>query len=206
MRLLKWFFPLPCLRCGRLSDALCDDCYERLPFEPHWRDLEKLSVACALKYEKEGDVSELVHCFKYKHQSDVQRLLVPLMADALSLLQVDFSELVLVPVPLHRKRELERGYNQARLLAKGVSKRLGCGFWDGLVRVKETASQVELGSRAARMQNLLGAFELGSAQPSGQLVLVDDIVTTGSTLLSCAEVLRAAGAESILALTLANRE
>lgn len=203
--LLRIFFPTPCLLCGYLSEALCWRCYESIPFEPHVRTIKDLKVCSALYYEENSLIEKLIHPFKYQHQADLYRLLVPPMKRALELL-MEPKDLILVPVPLHRKRFLERGYNQAELLAKNLARNLGCRYEKLLSRVRDTGYQAHVKNREERICNMAGAFSVSKQMPSGQIVLVDDIVTTGSTLIACAEALRAAGASSISALTLADRD
>jgi ComF family protein len=174
-------------------------------FEPHVRELEGLQVCSALYYEEESVVGRLVRPFKYSHQADLFRIFVPWMREALRLLG-ERGEVVFVPVPLHKSRELERGYNQSELLARWLASSLGQRLWKGLVRTRDTGSQARLSDRQSREENIKSAFEVAGAIPGYPIVLVDDIVTTGSTLLACSETLRAAGAKNIFALTLADRE
>jgi len=127
------------------------------------------------------------------------------MERALRLL-IEPSGVLFVPVPLYVKRERERGYNQAELLARSLSIRIGANYEMFLHRIRDTASQVEIGNRTERLKNLDGAFRLvGRADLSQRIVLVDDIVTTGSTLLECYKVLTEAGYKNVSALTLADR-
>jgi ComF family protein len=117
---------------------------------------------------------------------------------------------LLVPVPLHGSRERERGFNQAALLAGGLSRALArtrdaAGFEArALLRTKATPPQTGL-SFAARRDNVRGAFSVAEPERvrGRVVVLIDDVMTTGSTLSACAEALKAAGAERVLALTLA---
>lgn len=209
--LIRILFPSPCLSCGYLSEALCTRCFHSLPFSPHRRELGGLSVVSPYFYEEDALLAHLIHPFKYSHQADLFRIFAPGLTESLRLLSLDLREFTLIPVPLHKSRLLERGYNQAELLARVVAKRLGCRMWNGLVRSKDTGFQSHVKSRKEREENIRGAFELSKWErfgfaEDGQLVLVDDIVTSGSTLLACAEVLRAAGVRNISALTLADRE
>jgi len=204
-QLLQTLFPSPCVGCAYLGQALCERCREELSFNPHLRELPELSV-CAALYYTPGDLLEgLIHPFKYSHQADLARFLVPPLREALKLL-LEPSQIVLVPVPLHRSRWLERGYNQAELLAQGVGRALGVRVLPLLKRVRATESQALLQHRVDREGNLQGAFAVNGPIPlDSQIVLVDDIVTTGSTLLTCAQTLRAAGATKVSALVLADR-
>jgi ComF family protein len=208
--LLRILFPSPCVECGFLSEALCVRCFQKVPFQPHVRELDGLSVCSALYYEEESVIGRLVKPFKYSHQADLFRIFVPWMREALRLLNSE-ERVIFVPVPLHKSRELERGYNQSELLASWIAKSMGCPMQRLLKRVKDTGSQAQLADRKSRKENMNNAFEITDRNTRlrrGEypIVLVDDIVTTGSTLLACAEALRAAGVRKIFALTLADRE
>lgn len=203
--LFRILFPSPCVQCGYLSEALCGRCFHEVDFKPHVRELPGLRVCSALFYEEKSIVGRLIRPFKYSHQADLFRTFVPWMKQALHLLGTG-EKVLFVPVPLHKSRELERGYNQAELLAKWMAKDLGCSAARLIRRVKDTGSQAKLADRKSREENMQGAFVVEGAVPGYPIVLVDDIVTTGSTLLACAKALRAAGATDVFALTLADRE
>jgi competence protein ComFC len=110
----------------------------------------------------------------------------------------------LVPVPLHPTRFRERGFNQADALAETLSRRIRLPILRCLERRRYTNTQTRY-DRQERMQNLRDAFSLRKSSDvrEKRLVLLDDVLTTGSTLHECALVLRAAGAESVRALTVA---
>jgi ComF family protein len=110
---------------------------------------------------------------------------------------------VLVPVPLARARERERGFNQAALVAERLARGLGAPFrprW--LARARATAPQTDLDA-AARRANVRGAFVASTAAAGADVVLVDDVLTTGATAGECARALRAAGVRSVGVLTVA---
>jgi ComF family protein len=111
---------------------------------------------------------------------------------------------VIIPVPLHPTRERDRGYNQSALLARGLAEAAELPVRnDLLARVKATAPQVELGAEARR-ENVCGAFHCETGSATGlRVLLVDDVCTTGATLEACSQALRAGGAGSVWALTLA---
>jgi ComF family protein len=114
----------------------------------------------------------------------------------------------LVPVPLFRARERQRGFNQARLLAEGLTRHLSKAGKGPRVaarlleRTRQTLPQVGL-SAAARRENVRGAFKVAEPLPARDLVLVDDVMTTGATLSACAHALKQGGAGTVFALTLA---
>ncbi len=120
-----------------------------------------------------------------------------------------FAELaeakVVIPVPLFKTREIKRGYNQSELLARAFCAHTKLALdVTSLVRVRDTGSQTKLG-RAQRVENMSGAFLVKNpAAVKGKIVLlIDDVATTGSTLESCAQALRQAGAKRVLAYTFA---
>lgn len=212
--LLKLFFPSLCLVCGYLDEPLCLKCREVLPFEPHVRIVESredscLKVASGCFYEPGSVLAQLVHGLKYKHQAEVYRYFAPVLRRSLELFW-EPSEVILVPVPLHKSRLLERGYNQAELLAKTMGRFFGCPVLDVLERVKDTGHQAQLEKRSERQSNMKEVFRLKESAKNllsecSQILLVDDIVTTGSTLLACRDALAANGVTRVAALTLADR-
>lgn len=152
-----------------------------------------------------GAVRAALHQLKY---SGERRLSAPLGAAMAARWQaVGAGGDLLVPVPVHAERARQRGYDQAALLAAETSAGLAVPWEAVLVRTRHTRPQFELGRRA-RYTNVSGAFAL-SCQDQGVLirgrwiVLVDDVATTGSTLVACAEVLHGAGALAVSALTVA---
>jgi len=121
--------------------------------------------------------------------------------------QFSNETIALVPIPLYKSKLRRRGYNQAQLLAQGLSKKLNIPTIDMLLRVKNTPSQVGL-ERKKRIENITGAFSVapnpsadGSQYPN--IFLVDDVLTTGSTLLEAANVLKRNGAKKVWGIALA---
>ncbi len=152
----------------------------------------------------EGLLREWIHLFKYGRVKPMERPLGELLAAALPR---DERIDAVVPVPLHWRRRWTRGFNQAELLARGIARRCGVPVLPALRRVKNTTTQTGL-SNTGRRQNVAGAFRLrrGQAVAGKRLVLVDDVMTTGSTAAVCAAVLRRAGAARIMVLTAARAE
>ena len=110
----------------------------------------------------------------------------------------DFGEAVLVPVPLHKKRQRQRGYNQSVLIARELGRELGLGVLErGLRREKHTRPQVGL-SAVKRRANVRGAFVAEVEELGGRdVVIVDDVATTGATVMACARACRKAGARRL---------
>jgi ComF family protein len=143
-----------------------------------------------------------VHKFKYKGVTALAEPLGGLMAEYWSKHRTPVD--VLVPVPLHKSRLRERGFNQAALLARQLSKQIDVAVNEHtLVRQRATASQVDLNTEE-RKKNVRDAFLCTtSALADRRVLLIDDVCTTGSTLEACAVALKDGGTRSVQALTLA---
>ena len=153
-------------------------------------------------YLTEGQVLEAIVGFKYSEQFFRQRQLTGWLAEAYDQHAAGERWDALVPVPLYHRHLRERGFNQATELARGLGRRRGLPVWSCLRRKRETPSQTSL-ARAARWQNMQGAFGFkGGFDVTGlNLLLIDDVFTTGATTDACARVLAEAGAGRLAVLT-----
>jgi competence protein ComFC len=224
------FYPPICAICGAAIASVeylcpaCEDKAQRIvpPFcqkcsEPFAGaiDTEFTCANCAHRkvwfdaavsaYRSRGIVRHLILQFKYNRQLHLRhpigRWLIGAMNDPR--LQDRRFDLI-IPVPLHPARLRERGFNQAHLLAKILGEEIGAPVSTALERIRYTRTQTAF-DRTERMENLRDAFRLRKKMSVRELqvLLVDDILTTGSTLSECARVLREAGARSIHAVTAA---
>lgn len=226
--LLDLFFPKRCVSCKKHGAYFCLECRAKIQylenqFCPECAQPSILGAThprCQRKYSLDGILSTFyfsgpvklaIHKLKYKLVSDLTDDLINLALANRQLTTIlrnivtkDFS---LVPVPLHSKRENWRGFNQSRILGEKFAKELGLNFSDEILkRVKDTIPQVEL-KRKDRAKNVSGAFQVSSKREilAKNLLLFDDVATTGATLNACAYVLKKAGAPSVWALTLARQ-
>ena len=205
--------PAVCAGCGAEDQALCPSCARALrireglpPGVPLGLPATMPPALAQLEWcaPFSGPLRVALHRLKYAGE----RRAVPILADAMAARwQVaGVGGDLLVPVPAHAQRARKRGYDQAALLAEAVSQRLGLPQRAVLARTRNTTPQFELGRRARR-SNVAGAFALrseGAALVDGRWpILIDDVATTGATLLACAEVLYSAGAVAVSALTAA---
>jgi ComF family protein len=150
-------------------------------------------------------IRELIHRVKYNREIWIMKILGRILLQGLADSRLSGQEFdAIVPVPLHSKRLREREFNQAALLAGQLSRAAGTPMREVLVRSRYTGTQTTL-DRVERRQNLRNAFSLRkNVDVTDQnLLLIDDVLTTGSTLDACAAVLLEQGAESVRALTLA---
>jgi ComF family protein len=152
----------------------------------------------------EGAIREAVHSLKYHGVRAAAPQLGQLLAQYLEGHPMPGD--VLVPVPLHPRRLRRRGYNQSALLAREVSKLTSLPVKEELlVRVKDTPPQVEAASLEDRRKNVAGSFECVGDVRGQAVLLVDDVVTSGTTMAACAAALKSAGATSVWGLALARQ-
>jgi ComF family protein len=212
-RLLDLAFPAVCIGCGREGTALCVACGRALGARdgeppgisigmPSGVPLPLVQLEWCAPYG--GLVRDALHALKY---SGERRLARPLGAAAAARWrEAAIGGDTLVHVPVHPSRRAARGYDQAELLARAAGASLGCPVVPALRRERATAPQYELG-RDRRAANVAAAFGTDPAHRTSVAgrwpVLVDDVVTTGATLVACAEALLAAGAVAVSALTIA---
>ncbi|MCJ7667929.1 MAG: ComF family protein [Anaerolineae bacterium] len=217
--LLDFLFPPRCAGCGRLGSWLCPACISEIEFiEPPLcsrcglPSVENPCLSCRIEplaidgirgvgYLR-GPLKRAIYQFKYRQKRKMALPLAGLMYQYL--LENPLPAELIVPVPLHMDRLRERGYNQAALLARELSERRGLPVEEkSVVRIKETTPQVAL-KPDERRKNVRGAFRgQGERLKDRQVLLIDDVSTTGATLDACAEALRERGARSVWALVLA---
>jgi ComF family protein len=221
--IINLLYPSKCPSCGKETDnfrtaPFCSSCWSgikkytgpscRICATPFTSDDADTCAECMKKnpyFSKamsfglyDGVLESALHCFKFQR---IKRLHKPL-GDLLLLFDFNGIDAVM-PVPLNIKGLRERGFNQSLLLAKIVSDRMKIPLiMDGLIKKTETIPQIGL-SRKERRQNLKNAFVTTRTFPGMKLLLVDDVMTTGSTANECSKVLLQAGAAEITVLTLA---
>ena len=218
---LDLLFPPWCIGCGREGNYICDSCQRLLPFiyppicPRCGRPLsqENLCPGCTEEQVEidgirspflfNGVIRQAIHELKYRNL----RALAPLLASFLNdfLLENPVPGDVLVPVPIHRKRQRERGYNQSSLLARELGRLHGLPLVeDCLIRRNYTPAQARTSSVTDRRENVADAFACVDERLQGkQVLLIDDVSTSGATLDACAGVLKSAGAEKVWGLVLA---
>lgn len=189
-----------CEQCGKpfaaaaFAGFLCGDCRA---FPPAYD-----RVLSAAMYD--GVMKEAIHQFKFSRRFRLGKPLAHLLMAQLDG-RLDYSAYhAILPVPLHRSRSKQRGYNQAEILAKEIAttRRLAL-MTQNLVRARHTAAQWQFNSKRERLKNVKGAFQLRNPEQicGKRLLLIDDIFTTGSTANECAKTLKHAGAEAVVVLT-----
>lgn len=182
-----------CRRCGRPLDSPRASC-ERCADWPRSIDMARSA------YRFDGAIRTMIHQLKYERQRARATWCGEALADVVSPMRWAID--VVVPVPLHRAKERARGFNQSRLIADELANRLGLEMAELLVRSRSTRSQVDL-TAEERRANVRGAFAARRRMDGIVVLLVDDVLTTGATLVECGVACRAAGADKVVAVTVA---
>jgi len=182
---------------------LCQSCRSTLPAAPELTEISGVPLACAAPYA--APIDELIQRLKYGNRPDLARPLGRLIFDRLDLFSWT-KHAWLVPVPLHRERLAQRGYNQAALLARALA---GLTRADSrpraLQRTLATTQQARLG-REARAANVRGAFHAEVSLAGRRVLLVDDVVTTGATAEGSIRALRDRGARVVGVVAIARAQ
>jgi len=196
--LLDLVFPPRCEVCRSLGpEALCENCLKKINYLRPSAFTHSVGIY-------EGILKSAIWRFKFKKRAALADPLGVLMVKYINH-HLDMNEIdLVVPVPLHEKRMRERGFNQSELLSHVITKYYDVPTVSGvLFRVKETHPQFDL-PPDQRRRNVRGAFELKGASllKNRNILLVDDIYTTGSTVSECTYVLKSGGAHKVHVLTL----
>ncbi len=198
--LLDLVFPPKCEVCKKSGTAaLCPECFTSIRFmKPEY------GIHSAALYD--GALRTAIHRFKFDKRKKLAEplgiLLVQYLGQAPTLKMKELDSIV--PVPLHRRRQRSRGFNQIDLLARIISRYYELPVIGSLERVRDTKPHFEL-PREERFTNIKGAFKVARPQEvkDKRILLLDDIYTTGATITECAKALTKAGARRIEVLTLA---
>lgn len=187
--------PPICLRCGRpdYSGYYCSSC---------WASATNINGIRSVFYF-DGTVKKLIYEIKYGNLRALSDMMGEIIFNYLNENKICYD--VIVPVPLHPNKLKKRGYNQSALIAQSVARKAEKTLIsDILIRIKDTPPQVDSKNLSERLENVRGAFQCKNNSLSGMnVLLLDDVCTTGSTLEACAKALKGTGVNSIWAITIA---
>lgn len=226
---LDLLFPVECLSCGRENAWLCTVCSRKIKFtlvdkclvckkpaiygQIHQKCRKKTKLDGTIMAVSQDDqlLHKLIYKFKYNFIQDLSSPLAEVLTSKIKQLKQKedwsaitgllFDDLIIVPVPLHKRRLKWRGFNQAELLAKKITGAFDLRFNNQILeRLKNTKAQIKLKKRK-RLKNIKGAFAITSQfrnkLKSAEILLIDDILTTGATMDECARVLKKNGADKV---------
>ncbi len=201
-RIKDLLFPKFCAGCRQEGSWLCADCLPEINTLKIENAVANLDGVTALFDYGENTMSKLIKMFKYNYLLDVANIFKKIINKAN--FNNTWQDFVIIPIPLHPRRERERGFNQAEILARLFSKKFGLNINNNLHRVIYTAQQAKL-SGEERRKNLKNAFVFSKDEKTvpEKVLLVDDVFTTGATMQECAKVLKNNGVKVVWGLVLA---
>ncbi len=220
--ILSVFFPKRCIFCESIIgpyDEICSDCEENLPWIDgdicHYCGNMKDDCTCKKRHGHyydgivsplyfSGNVRKSIHSFKFRDEPQYAEVYASMMNRIRSKEYPEIKFDYVTYIPMNSKQEKKRGYNQGRLLAKEVSKISDIAFGDELlIKLFETQTQHKCENWLERSGNLLGVFDVNPDYDINgkNILLVDDVKTTGSTLNECSKMLYLNGAESVYCIT-----
>lgn len=211
-KILDFLFPMHCISCNQKDTHLCFRCASQIPLAENDPESGIISI---FNY-KNPIIKKALWMLKYGNKKDMAVNLAAVAHDVLLEELADlavaknFTHPLLIPIPLSEKRIKERGYNQSELLAEALIQKDGSHSFalanDVLYKIKDTKNQAEIKDRKDRMTNLKDCFAVKNEIEikNRNIILIDDVTTTGATLKEARKVLKRAGAKKILSLTIAH--
>lgn len=208
--LLDFIWPQFCLGCKKEGSIFCQQCESQIklltPQKNPWDNYCHLYFdACYVCFDyQDKSLTKLIHNYKYNYLENISDILVKILHKQLTKINLD-EKYIVVNVPLHPYKKRWRGFDQTEILAKKLSKKANLTYCDILKRVKKTKAQAKL-SKIDRINNMHNAFEyknIDNINKNTNIILIDDVVTTGSTLSQAAYTLKKSGFNNIICLVLA---
>ncbi|MBI5077449.1 ComF family protein [Candidatus Falkowbacteria bacterium] len=219
-RIADYVFPRECFGCGKEGEYLCSACFDKIelvkihcficgekPSELgiclNCRAATKLDRVIVAAHYGDAVVREIVESFKFDYIKGLDVLLANILERRINrnYLAGAVSRSVLAPIPLHHKRLLARGFNQALELAKLIALKYNCEIAEGLVKRKKNTEQQSKLKREERLMNVKDAFSVNINAPvPRKVILIDDVLTTGATFSEVGKALKSSGVKEVWAM------
>jgi competence protein ComFC len=207
--ILDILWPKFCVSCSKLNCFICPKCYEKIEFFtlPQKLRLEKIYLNKTIAMASySSPVSELIKTLKYQSVINISQLLAVMLYETVAIPKVDLISFV----PMHNKKQKQRGFNQAQEIAQHLSKLLNIPCKNLLTRITNDKPQMSVSSKTQRLSRLDKAFALANSLTSSlanqqdSVLLVDDVLTTATTLNQCAKILKENGVKNVYGLVVAH--
>ncbi|MEK9184053.1 MAG: ComF family protein [Patescibacteria group bacterium] len=210
--ILNLLFPQKCVGCQKENEILCEECFEKIDSA----DLSQASGIFAASNYSDPVIRETIRLLKYKRAKNAAEPLARLMRKRVWE-KIKLKDALVVPIPLSKKRLRQRGFNQAELIARCLlaipkdspSELQRRVLWevrsDILYKKIHTDSQVSIKDKEKRLTNLIGSFAVADPQlvKGKNIILIDDVCTTGATIKEAKKILKEAGAKRVIAMVVA---
>lgn len=196
-KIISIIFPSRCYNCHKEGISLCNSCLKssrKVLDTPH-------TYITSIYSFKDPVIKKSIHAIKYFHRKDLVEPLTQELANEIGVA----NKCILVPIPMPRIRKYMRGYNQAELIALSLSKK--CSLLirtDLLIRIKSPRRQVTTKTKSERLENQHNSFKVINSVKDMNIILVDDVTTTGATISEARNTLLKAGANNVKAVTIAH--
>lgn len=218
--MLDLLFPIKCFNCGKPKTHLCSKCLHSIPITdqiiystsslPNLTANGLSGVIATADYQKAKILGKAIHLFKYNRIRQLGETLASLMQIRIKPFVAEKStEWLVIPLPLHRRKKIERGFNQNDIMAAACFQNLDqtkvlAGKQNPLKRIRYTKTQTKLSGKQ-RLLNVQNVFQVTdvAAIKNKNIIIVDDIITTGSSIKEAAQTLKKAGARDVWGLVLA---
>jgi len=229
---LDTFFPWKCISCKkevRLSYPLCKKCKRGIPINHYFicpvcnkriTNFSKRSCFCKTYINALGIVSfyqnsiirKTIHFFKYQQIISLQKplsdLMIKFLRETSLFSEIDKKNILLIPIPLHKRKRRKRGFNQSELLTKNIAISLSLNFHSAiLLRIKNNSPQAKINNFIKREKNVKNIFQISKSNlkiiKDKWIILIDDVYTSGATMQEAAKTLKKHGAKKVIGLALA---
>ena len=216
--IIRLIYPPKCIFCGCLVEIksevdICAECMGKIPFSAEGMTESLLNFGnkgycdgVVYVCEYSGIIKEALIKYKFFEKSSYFRAFAKLLTAKLNKMVITEAFDLIISIPLHKSKEKSRGYNQSELISKVISKEINIPVKSALLsRVKNTQAQSLLTGKV-RLSNVVGAFKVNdlSALKGKNILLIDDILTTGNTINECCKVLKGSGANRVFAAVIAS--
>ena len=229
--ILDLLYPISCIHCKSIGEWICNDCLAKIPLKN-----EQVCPSCEKRITPDGQtcfqclgkspldgilvaceygneiLKSAIHLYKYRFIHGLHNPLGIILVKCFEQSSLPIPEII-IPIPLHPHRLRWRGFNQSKLIANHLGKKLLANFEipvgiDILIRKRYTQPQKSISNHSDRNANISGAFSVAKTEAikGKRILIIDDVATTGATLFECAKMLKQAGAKSVHALVLARQQ
>lgn len=207
-KLMQIIYPSKCIFCDKDLEFnkqidICSECYKKLTFADNSKSEKSYVDEVYSAVEYKGEVKKAIKRFKYQNKAYLFRTFARLILNNIEKNNIKAD--IIVSIPLHMDREVERGYNQSELIAKELSKNMKIKYSNKILKREKTTAHLAKCNKKERKHMIEGVFKVIAPDiiKDKVVIVVDDVYTTGATINECGKVLKLGGAKKVIAITVA---